>query len=95
MIDVMKEKYESNKIARIGQTCLCPACGSPFIKSSYQQVFCKTKPKTTCKDYFWNVSDPKRSERMAKFITNYDDNDRTDHITGDYDDTHPFSSEAF
>jgi nucleoside-specific outer membrane channel protein Tsx len=38
----------------VGEECCCPSCGSKFIKTSYNQVFCKVKGGTICKDGYWN-----------------------------------------
>ena len=51
----IKDRYTINKSAKVGDTCTCPSCGSTFIKSSYQQAFCKTKGGTVCKDKYWNT----------------------------------------
>ena len=45
-----KEQYNSNKAAKVGETIVCPVCGSTFVKKSYQQAFCCGK----CKDAYWN-----------------------------------------
>lgn len=58
----MQRQYEKNKRAKIGDTCICPACLIEFVKEHYQQKFCKSKPKTFCKDYYWNnVIESKRN----------------------------------
>lgn len=54
----MKERYELNKKANVFDKCICPSCGTKFIKSHYQQAFCKTKGKTVCKDKYWNTVTP-------------------------------------
>ena len=73
----MKLKYKANKKAAVGQECVCPSCGSKFIKSSYQQVFCKTKGGTVCKDRYWNTVTPGKrnnttriSQANAKYYNN-------------------------
>jgi hypothetical protein len=50
----MRRHYKLNKEAKVGDKCRCPACLTYFVKESYQQVFCKTKPGTKCKDFYWN-----------------------------------------
>lgn len=70
----MKDVYNKNKSAKIGQECNCPSCGSKFIKSNYQQSFCKSKPKTQCKDKYWNTVDPKKrnnTTRISPAIARY------------------------
>nr|MDD4922188.1 hypothetical protein [Bacteroidales bacterium] len=62
----MKEAYKIAKAAKVGETIQCPACGSKFVKSSYQQVFCKTKPGTQCKDRFWNTVTPGKRNNTTR-----------------------------
>ncbi len=58
----LKILYNISKSAKVGDSVKCPSCKTVFIKSSYQQVFCKTKPKTQCKDFYWNnVIETKRN----------------------------------
>jgi hypothetical protein len=60
---MLSQRY-ANKDAKIGDECVCPTCGSKFIKETYQQVFCKTKEGTICKDGYWNfVDESKRNNR--------------------------------
>jgi len=54
----IRDTYKHNKNAKVGDTCKCPSCGSQFIKSSYQQAFCKTRSGTKCKDRYWNNVTP-------------------------------------
>lgn len=56
----IREQYKANKEAKVGAECTCPSCGTKFIKTNYQQAFCKTKSGTICKDKFWNTVDPKK-----------------------------------
>lgn len=51
---------DKNLKAQIGTECKCPSCYTRFIKESYQQVFCKSKPKTQCKDFYWNNVTPNK-----------------------------------
>ena len=53
-IEEMKAIYQENQKASNSTECTCPSCKTKFIKKSYQQVFCKTKTWTKCKDKFWN-----------------------------------------
>lgn len=46
--------YNKAKSAKVGDKCICPSCHSIFIKTNYQQAFCKTNLGTQCKDYYWN-----------------------------------------
>lgn len=57
-----KQRYQLNKEAKVGDTCVCPSCRTEFVKGSYQQVFCKSKRGTKCKDKYWNnVIETKRN----------------------------------
>jgi hypothetical protein len=58
----LKERYQLNKTIKVGVECVCPSCNTKFIKSSYQQVFCKSKSGTICKDKYWNTVDPKKTK---------------------------------
>lgn len=58
----IRARYKASKSAKVGDTCICPSCGTEFIKENYQQAFCKTKGKTVCKDKYWNtVTETKRN----------------------------------
>jgi len=46
--------------AKIGETIVCPSCGTQHVKKSYQSVFCKSKGGTKCKDNYWNNVDPSK-----------------------------------
>jgi len=46
--------------AKIGDTIVCPSCGTSHVKKSYQSVFCKSKGGTKCKDNYWNNVDPSK-----------------------------------
>lgn len=92
----IKQRYELNKAAKVGEYLVCPACGSKFEKTNYQQAFCKTKPKTMCKDKFWNTVTPNKrnnttriSPASAMYMAK-----QADRRERYYDDDHPFSSEA-
>lgn len=98
----IREQYKSNKDAKVGEQCVCPSCGTEFEKTNYQQAFCKSKPKTKCKDKYWNTVDPKKRNNttrispanaawMAKqeILREAREKDFDPH---DYE--HPFSSEA-
>lgn len=62
----MIKLYRKVKSAKVGETVVCPSCGTSFVKSSYQQAFCKTKPKTVCKDKYWNTVDPKKRKNTTR-----------------------------
>lgn len=58
----IRTTYKHNKSAKIGDICYCPSCGQQFKKEHYQQAFCKSKPRTKCKDKYWNnVTESKRN----------------------------------
>lgn len=46
----MKKQYEHNKLAKVGETIICPICGKTFVKKQYSQAFCSL----SCKDKFHN-----------------------------------------
>lgn len=56
----IKEKYNKAKSAKVGEECICPSCGTKFVKGNYQQAFCKTKNGTKCKDKYWNTVTPEK-----------------------------------
>lgn len=62
----IKQIYENNKSAKVGSECKCPSCGTIFIKSNYQQSFCKSKPWTQCKDKYWNTVDPSKRNNTTR-----------------------------
>lgn len=51
--DIMEPIYRNNALMKVGTTLVCPSCGEPFKKKSYQQKFCRINGNK-CKDYFWN-----------------------------------------
>lgn len=122
----MKQRYQINKEAKVGCECTCPSCGTIFIKTNYQQVFCKSKTGTICKDKYWNTVDPKKrcnrtriSPASATYMANqieirgtvkkhfttegyeiirgvaYDEFGDPVYNVDLFDDTHPFSEDAF
>lgn len=62
----LKAKYEANKNAKVGDSCICPSCNTSFIKQSYQQAFCKTKAKSICKDKYWNTITPNKRNNTTR-----------------------------
>jgi hypothetical protein len=56
----IKELYKRAKKSKVGEECICPSCGTKFIKTNYQQAFCKTKGGTVCKDKYWNTVIPQK-----------------------------------
>ena len=65
-IGKLKQDYNNNKSSKIGTKLICPSCGTLFIKEHYQQVFCKSKPKTVCKDYYWNNVTPTKRNNITR-----------------------------
>lgn len=62
----LKNTRSLNKSAKVGELCICPACGVEFIKETYQQVFCKTKGGTVCKDRYWNTVTPTKRNNTTR-----------------------------
>jgi hypothetical protein len=61
-IELLKQLYNLAKSIKVGNTFVCPSCGTSEIKKHYNQAFCKSKEKTKCKDYYWNnVDESKRN----------------------------------
>ena len=58
--------YNLAKAAKIGEKASCPSCGQVFVKSHYQQAFCKTKVGTQCKDYYWNNVTPNKRNNTTR-----------------------------
>lgn len=62
----MEAKYKANKEAKTGDVCVCPSCETEFVKTNYQQAFCKSKGKTVCKDKYWNTVDPSKRNNTTR-----------------------------
>ena len=62
----IKAIYNTNKAAKVNTECVCPSCGTKFVKSNYQQAFCKSKSGTICKDKYWNTIDPKKRNNTIR-----------------------------
>lgn len=58
--------YKKNKSAKVNEQCICPSCGSKFVKVNYQQAFCKNRKGTQCKDKYWNTVDPKKRNNTTR-----------------------------
>ena len=93
----IKARYKLNKEAKVGEECICPSCGTKFIKTNYQQAFCKSKPKTQCKDKYWNTVTPTKrnnttriSPASARWLALQEEKRQE----RDLYDEHPFSSEG-
>lgn len=95
----IKAKYKSSKAAKVGELCVCPSCNTDFIKTNYQQAFCKTKGKTVCKDKYWNTVTPSKrnnttriSPASARFMARREEIREENFDPHNWE--HPFSSEA-
>lgn len=62
----IKDRYNLNKLLKVGEECVCPSCNTKFIKSNYQQAFCKSKSGTICKDKYWNTVDPNKRNNTTR-----------------------------
>ena len=60
------QDYTINKLAKVGTECICPSCATKFVKESYQQVFCKTRTGTKCKDKYWNTVIPTKRNNTTR-----------------------------
>jgi hypothetical protein len=93
------KQYTSNKGAIVGDICICPSCKTEFIKSSYQQVFCKSRVNTKCKDAYWNRVTPNKrnnktriSPASKRWLNKMETKRVIEFNPDDYE--HPFSSDA-
>ena len=62
----LKKLYKAAKDNKVGDTCICPSCGTSFVKDNYQQAFCKTQGGTVCKDYYWNNVTPTKRNNTTR-----------------------------
>lgn len=95
----IRERYNLNKKEKVGVNCICPSCGSQFVKTNYQQAFCKTKSGTVCKDKYWNTVTPEKrnnttriSPASARWMSKQAQYKERSYNSDDYE--HPFSSEG-
>jgi len=90
----IKEIYAINKQRKVGDTCICPSCCTTFIKTNYQQAFCKTKGGTKCKDSYWNFVTPTKrnnTTRISPASANWMARQEDERSYRDvYDTFHPF-----
>ena len=92
----IRERYNKAKAAGVGEECVCPSCGTRFIKASYQQAFCKSRGGTKCKDMYWNTVTPQKrcnTTRISPASAMWLERNGRDNLNPD-DYEHPFSSEA-
>jgi hypothetical protein len=93
----MKQRYFLNKESKVGDSLICPSCGTTFTKTNYQQAFCKSKPGTFCKDKYWNnVTETKRNNitRISPASAAYLEKNKNRIEYMDMNFEHPFSSEG-
>lgn len=95
----IREQYKINKDAKVGESCICPSCNTEFVKNNYQQVFCKTKRGTFCKDKYWNTVTPNKrnnttriSPANARWMRKQEDIRKYHFNPHDWE--HPFSTDA-
>lgn len=93
------EKYNKANQSKIGDKAICPSCNNSFQKKTYNQIFCKSKPKTTCKDYYWNNITPNKrnnktriSPASKRFLYYKNIYKESTYNPDNYE--HPFSSDA-
>jgi len=91
----IKKLYKLAKSKKVGENVQCPSCGKSFIKTNYQQAFCKTKGGTVCKDKYWNTITPNKrnnttriSPASAAWLVSQES--EIDNIRSIYDDMHPY-----
>ena len=65
-MEKIKQLYETSKSAKVGSICKCPSCGKEFVKTNYQQAFCKSKKGTVCKDKYWNTVTPEKKNNTTR-----------------------------
>ena len=87
----IKEQYKLAKSKKVGENVQCPSCGVIFVKTNYQQAFCKSKGGTVCKDKYWNTVTPTKrnnktriSPASAAYLASRED------MHSIYDDMHPY-----
>lgn len=93
----IKERYELNKSTKVGETCICPSCGTVFIKTHYAQAFCKSKTGTKCKDRYWNTVTPNKrnnTTRISPASQAWMDAQARYRPIDSLDEDHPFSCDG-
>ncbi len=65
-IQRLKRAYTLAKEGKVGDEIICPSCKTKFKKGTYQQVFCKSKDKTICKDFYWNNVTPNKRNNKTR-----------------------------
>lgn len=95
----LRDRYKLNKEAKCGDKIICPSCNTEFIKTNYQQAFCKSKGKTVCKDKYWNTVTPEKRNNTTRISPanarwQAKQEEYRDRNFDPHDHEHPFSSEA-
>ena len=62
----MIAQKKANRATKVGDECTCPTCGTKFVKMAYNQVFCKSKGGTICKDGYWNFVDESKRNNTTR-----------------------------
>ena len=62
----LKKLYNTAKSAKVGEEVTCPGCKTKFVKTSYQQAFCKTQGGIVCKDKYWNTVTPGKRNNTTR-----------------------------
>jgi hypothetical protein len=62
----LRERYKLAKDAKVGDEVCCPSCNTKFVKSNYQQAFCKARVGTKCKDFYWNNVTPEKRNNKTR-----------------------------
>lgn len=93
-IQKLKKAYIQSKSAKVGDQCTCPSCSTVFIKTNYQQAFCRKYKGTICKDYYWNNVTPNKrnnTTRISPASAAWMEQQQQDKDYRDiYNDFHPF-----
>lgn len=95
----LKARYQLNKSSKVGESCICPSCETEFTKTNYQQVFCRSKGGTICKDKYWNTVTPEKrnnTTRISPANARWKEKQKQyrEERWNPEDEEHPFSSEA-
>lgn len=70
----MESNYEFNKAAKVGESIICPICGTTFNKKQYSQAFCCKE----CKDNYWNKKGDRHKDKNYQHKYNQSHPERLD-----------------
>ena len=62
----LPKRYKLAKGKKVGEKVNCPSCNAEFVKTNYQQAFCKTKAGSICKDFYWNNVTPNKKNNTTR-----------------------------